>query len=179
MIEGYDSPIIPILWYYPDGSQCPTEHEVISVRDDDGDITGLQCKVTGQPIHSVVVEVKRLCRQLDLTEDVARKMKQHLMNRIDRIKAAFPTHVYIAESIFSGESAWKGRTVFGVCLSLKDALDSLSIFAAEGEPLIATQRDEDAEDPDRWMVHRPDEAALWDGALWVHRYPIYKKEEGV
>lgn len=154
MIRGLDSPIVPILWYYPDGSQCSTKHELISIRDEDGDIIGLKCETSGLEVHSILREVERL-------------------------QALVPRYVYIAESIFSGKNPWNGRAVYGVCTSVEDALDALSTFAEVGRPLIATQREEDAVDPDLWMVHRPDEMPRWDGALWIHRYPIYKKEEGV
>ena len=153
MIRGDESPIIPILWYYPDGTQCSIKHELISVRDEEGDITGLKCETTGLEVHSILRE-------------------------IDRLRRLVPTHIYIAESIFSGENPWSGRTVHGVCLSLEDALDALSTFADEGHPLVATPRDEDTQDPDRWMVHRSDEAALWEGVLWIHRHPIHQRLSG-
>jgi hypothetical protein len=157
VIRGFDSPIIPILWYYPDGTQCSTKHELISVRDEEGDIIGLKCETTGLEVHSIVREVERL-------------------------QALAPTHVYIAEVIFSGDNPWDGRTRYGVCLSLEDALDSLSSFAKEGMPLVATPREEtddpefwDEDGPIRWMVHRPDEGARWDGHLWIFKERVWTR----
>lgn len=77
MIRGFDSPIVPILWYYPDGTQCPTEHEVVSVRDDEGNVIGLTCEKTGQSLHSVVREVKRL-QELAIIQEASR-MKRYIV----------------------------------------------------------------------------------------------------
>lgn len=73
MIRGFDSPIIPILWYYPDGTQCSTEHELLSVRDGDGDVVGLKCETTGREVHSILREVERL-RSLVLTPDQVKRL---------------------------------------------------------------------------------------------------------
>lgn len=155
VIRGFDTPFIPVGWYYDDGTPCSSTHQVLAVRDDEGDITGLRCESSGREVHSMVQEIQRL-------------------------QALVPTHVYIAESIFREENPWDGRTRHGVCLSLEDALDSLGMYADEGQPLVATPREEtddtdfwDEDGPIRWMVHRLDEPASWDGHLWIFKEKLW------
>lgn len=183
-MRRFDSPVIPVAWYYPDGTECSDEHEVVSVRDSAGDITGLRCETTGKPVHSMVREVERLRNELkDVRYELFKADSESHAARAQALEllAGLPTHVYIAESIFPG-NPWDSRTRYGVCLNLRSALRALDMFAEEGHPLVATPGEDpedtdfwNGDDPIRWMVHRPDEVARWDGHLWIFKERIWKR----
>ncbi|GAA0936016.1 hypothetical protein [Actinocorallia libanotica] len=90
-----------------------------------------------------------------------------------------PEFVYIPEFVDVSDNPWDGRTRYGVHLTLESALKALAFFGEEGDPMVATPEEQEAEDGTcAYMVHMKSEEPDDDGGIWIFKEKVTIPESG-